>query len=465
MSQKSKWNDLSEKILINAQRYFDGIGDPRGIFAEVPRDCHWCATSSAIASPDETSDWWWFCLSCRRSWNLFEDLRRTLGGLSEIEASSWLKTNGVVSPKDSIRYRDISLRKQIAIEWFHEARRCLEPDGFPIPGEWGVCDKAEVFCFFVNQLKGGEKNWMAQRRERSALRLRRSIGGAPVKIELFFLARSVPTTLYSSIYFSKNSNSGSFMDGVVAGPEVHVITNDAFSEMSPEPKCRPLWIRPSEAKMLPTTEQLPGRSTFTLLSTERTSKKDILGNAFLLESPSSRIEIGGRKSLLSDFIIESGWWAGVFGFSFAVGHLSQSSVERLSARAGELTGRPQRECLEMIYRCSAPSAMGSPGGMNIRVFDGIAEKIDKSDKKQSWTQKNVSPRITNFGLQVLKADENKVWFELSRGTLRTEVVVSREIAEDADRLITELHAAARGAGMEALVVFRNPPYSKNLFFK
>lgn len=456
------WNDLSETFGLDVVNYFTEMGERMPITQFVPRRCHWCGDYSSSLSPDGSGDWWFFCSSCGAFWNLFEHLRRTTG-LPEQLAVKWLVSSRVLNQNDAIRYANISGRKSIVTEWLRGLLLKSERPQTDVPGELFSCHSSDIVDI-AQKLGEDVPSWIVNGRFLVGS-IDRSIYGIPCKISFSFGSATKAKNRFK-ISLSKDQQNVEFVDGIISGNPLYLITPEFLLESKDLPTERPLAIVRQNLHLAPRFYSTPPHINLRLLSSDGRIKGDLVGAPFILESSTSKVVINSREIPVDQVLMESGWWMGITGFALGKGAISRSALHRIACLGAAKTGDSIAKVEEAIRSCSGviaesirtPTLIPSPSGIISR--DGEDKGIKVSPYRY-W-----GGVVANFNVARLSSDDDSnVRLSLTIEGKRAVLEVPQMIADDSNLLITELHAAARENNMGALVVYRCPPYPKNLFYK
>jgi hypothetical protein len=454
------WNDLSEIFGLDVVNYFKELGEQIPITRFVPRRCHSCGSHSSSLSPDGSGDWWFFCSSCKASWNLFEHLRRT-NGFSEDLAIDWLVSAQVLDRDDAVRYAKLSNKKSFVIEWLKNMQLKNERPQTDIPGELFCCHVSDI----MEVLRGLEMDlsiWNPSMRffEGSVFR---SIYGVPCEIS-FVQDHTVKQIAQFKITLSKDQQVFKFVDGIVGGSPLYLASPEFLSESEGLPTQRPLAIVSQHIRSMIRFYSPPAHIDFRLLSSDGRVTRDLIGAPFILESSASKVVIGSVETPVDEVLMDGDWWRGITGFALGKGVISRSALYRIACLGAVKTNDSVSKVEEVIRSCSkgisevirSSTITPSPFGM-----------ISRDHNEKSGPRITPSGVVANFNIAWLssKKSGDSVRLSLTLDGKRAIVSVPLSVANDSNLLITELHAAARENNMGALVVYRRPPYIKNLFYK
>ena len=393
---------------------------------------------------------------CRDVWNLFGHLKKTTGLTNDL-AVDWLVSAQVLNRDDAVRYSIISEKKAIALDWLKNRNFLAPQQQEDFVGEFFQF-RATDLVELIKLTGGAPPQWTLIQRPLVGS-VKRSLSGVPCRILIEARNASLGARGATSITLSRQRDF-SFAGGVWRGDPIHLATPSFLAESDLLlDDTLPLAVIGANIKNTPHFHQ--SGANLCLASSEKGIKRDLVYAPFVLESPNNTVLIDSARVHIDNFLVSSGWWSGIAGFAFGCGAISKDAVCRIAQRISEGVGGNQIDNEAQIFRCSRSVSESICTKSTMPSPDGTVSRRKGEAVRPGWC----SGAISNFKVCELSSSGEKSKMCLVAGGKRVELFVSREVAEDSNLLITELHAIARENNMGALVVYRRPPYSKDLFKK
>lgn len=436
--------NLATKIRTNIRKCPTLRQELFGTSVEFPKPCHFCNTRSVRATPDGFGDWWFRCVTCNRSWNLLEDVaRRTSTDLHQ--AAGILVSSGGLWALDADKYVKLSEKKRFLMEVFQRAR-CgadfIKPEALPA-GEWAICT-AGLFSEI-----GRVMEWEGMSKTPRFILMDRLPDGTPSRMTFGSIVSGIfnPTL---AIVIGELKGNGTFADGILPSSSMFVTSVDSMNEFGCVPGDRPLFIRRQAFHATKCGPGTPKNCSVTLISTHHHFIDDMMSCPFLLGVPGGMVKFKNFPLPIIDVAIGSVWWINILGFAISCGFLTGEFRERTInkiAKARSLT-KDSVEQLLLQWRKTPEENITR----DLRRRDG-----GKSKRIHKWR------KVANFQVRHIRSHAGLEDIVLIKNMKRAELTVAKNVYENANSLMVELHSAAKQHKMGPLHVYRIPPYPKNLF--